>query len=362
VSVMQFGAQFVLAPWVGALCDRFDRRLVMAAGQALRALAATALTIMIAILGIEGLPGPWPIFVATFFIGVGSAVSGPAGRALVPALVPPRDLDAAVALNSVPYTVARAVGPAVGSAILLVFGPAVAFGVNALSDAALLVALLCIRPREVRHQLGGDRSVRAGLSYVFRDTRMRRLIVGVTFLAFAVDPVITLTPPLSRLLGGGDGLVGVMASAFGAGAALMILPLGRLRLRFGLERVTVAGMALIAVAMIILAISPVITLAISALAVAGLGFFASNAGLATQVQRHVPEELRGRVMALWGVAFLGTRPVAAMVNGFVADHVSTRVAIGVAGLAAAAAVATIHSLRAPTAISPEDPAVLRAEE
>lgn len=149
VSVMLFAATLVLSPYAGALTDRVDRRRLMLAGQTLSAVTAAGLAAWTFAAGTQGLPGAWPVLVATGLIGVGYAFSVPAMQALVPALVSAEDLDGAIALTSVSFNVARAVGPALAAGALLAFGPALAFGINAFSYAGLIVALLVIRPRAV---------------------------------------------------------------------------------------------------------------------------------------------------------------------------------------------------------------------
>lgn len=339
VSVMQFGAEFFIAPWAGSMSDRFDRRRLLITGQLIQLVSTGVLTAWVLLAGVDGLPGPWPIYLTTLGLGIGAAISGPAGRALVPALVDPVDLDAAVALNSVPYTIARAVGPALGAGLVLAFGPAAAFGVNAATYGIFALVLVFVRPRPLQASAVADRSVRAGLGYVLRDRYVRRLLAGVAGVAFAVDPVITLMPAFAAQLGGDAGLVGMLASAFGIGAVVAIFLVPALRRRLGIQRLSVAGLSTIALAMLALSVTTSQLLALGFLVVGGAGFFTANATLATQVQRWVPEHLRGRVMALWGVAFLGSRPIAAMVNGMLADLVSTRVAI-----ATAATVAVLSAL------------------
>lgn len=331
VSILQFAASLLLAPWAGALSDRVDRRRLLIAGQVISVAAAAGLALWTAAVGVEGLPGPWPIFAAATLIGIGWAISAPTMQALVPALVQENDLEQAIALNSITFNLARAVGPAFGALALVTLGPAGTFGVNAGSYMVLIIALLLIRPRPIeRRGHSGDGSVREGLRYVRSQRPLFVLLVGVTALGFGTDPVNTLTPAIADDLGGGDALVGWLVSAFGLGSAGMAFAVGHVRRRVALGHMAVVGLAVMAAGLYGLAASSLVVVAIASLFVAGVGFLLALTGLTTELQRRVPERFLGRVMALWAVAFLGSRPAAALLDGAVGDAFGPRVAAAVA--------------------------------
>src|SRR5680860_1422223 len=201
VNVAQFSSVLLLSPYAGAITDRVDRRRLLMTGQAVSFSGAAPLALWVALVGVDGLPGIWPLLVAALVIGTGSAFSNPAMQALVPALVPPEDLDQAVALTSVTYNIARTVGPALAAVALALANPAVAFGVNAFTFVVLFCALIVIRPREVVRTRRDDGSVRAGLRHVMGDRHLLLLLIAVAGLGFAGDPVNTLTPPLAEAFG-----------------------------------------------------------------------------------------------------------------------------------------------------------------
>jgi MFS family permease len=347
VSVMLFAATLVLSPYAGALTDRVDRRRLMLVGQLTAFAAAVSLSVWTGLVGVDGLPGAWPVLAATGLIGVGYAFSIPAMQALVPALVEPVDLDSAIALNSVTFNIARALGPALAAATLVAFGPAVAFGINACSYLGLITALLVIKPRRVSTEGRGDGSVLEGLRYVRSHGALVVLLLATAGLGFGTDPVNTLTPSIAAELGGGDGLVGALVSAFGAGAVVATTVAARLGRRFGQVTVGAVGLGGLSLGMVALAFSTAIPAALLSLALAGFFFLLGITGTTTALQRMIPEGLRGRVMALWSMAFLGSRPVAALLDGAIADAVSTRAGTLVAAfLAALAAVLLTGRLRA----------------
>ena len=326
----------VLQPYAGAVSDRVDRRRMLLFGQALSLLAATVLAVWTMLVGIGGLPGPWPIIGATLVIGVGNAIAIPAMQALVPALVPPADLDQAIALNSVTFTLGRAIGPALAAGILLLGGPRLGFVVNALTFVPLIVVLLVIRQREVQRGGTSDGSVREVLRLVRGDRRLLVLLAATTAIGWTSDPINTLTPPMADLFGAGDALVGVFVGCFGGGAALHSMVLRQSRARLGQERLGVVGLTGFGVGMILFGLSPTPWLAGVSLAIAGVAFLGAITSVTTRMQRGIDEDVRGRIMALWGVTFLGSRPISALVNGGLADLTGPRVAVVLAACTALA--------------------------
>jgi MFS family permease len=337
-GALWLGALF-LQPYAGAISDRVDRRRMLLAGQALSFTSAAVLAVWTILAGLEGLPGPWPIIAATVLIGVGNAFAIPAMQALVPALVPPEDLEQAIALNSVTFTLGRAVGPTLAAGILLIGGPTAGFAVNALTYLPLIAVLLVIRQRAVERSGDGEGSVREVLRLVRRDRRLAVLLVATTAIGWTSDPINTLTPPMAAVFGAGDALVGVFVGCFGGGAALASLTLRPIRARLGLQRLGTVGLAGFGAGIALFAVSPAPALAAGALALAGVAFLGAITSVTTRMQQGIAEDIRGRVMALWGVAFLGSRPVAALINGAIADAAGPRVAAVLA-----AAVALIGAL------------------
>lgn len=330
VSVGQFAPLALVGPFAGAWSDRIDRRRLLLASQALSAAAAGGLAVSTLVVGIDALPSAWPVIATALGIGVGQAIAAPTLNALVPALVDDVDLENAVALTSLTFNTGRAFGPAASGILLATLGAEVAFVLNAFSFLVLMAALLVIRERRQRPPQTTDGSVRAGVAFVRSHRAVLLMLVGVGAAGFAADPIITLSPALASALGGGDTLVAILVSAFGLAAAPAALSSGALQRRFGADQIAGVGLLVLAGGLTVAAAAPSAALAVAGFALAGVGSVLAVTGFTTSLQRLVPDALRGRVMALWSVSFLGTRPIAALLDGAAADLIGPRLAMGLA--------------------------------
>jgi MFS family permease len=229
-----------------------------------------------------------------------------------------------------------------------------------ISFAALIGVLVAIRPRSAQEPASGDPSVAAGLRWVRADRRAVVLLGSMVAIGFASDPINTLTPPIAELVGEGDGLVGLMVAAFGAGAVAAAFLVDRLRKRSGREHSGTIGLGVLAGAIALFAFSETAVHALAAMVLAGAGFLVAITSVTTQLQQRVPDPLRGRVLALWGVAFLGTRPISAGIDGAIADLVSPRVA-ALAMASTALAAALLQGREAARPAAPERPALAGSE-
>jgi MFS family permease len=337
VSVAQFTPQVVLAPWSGARADRGDRQRELVVGRLVAAGGSLALVLAQVLVGLQGTAGALAIAAGAMVVGIGFALGGPAMQAMIPSLVRPSELATAVAMSSAPYTLARAAGPALGAALVATGGPAAAWSVAAGGNLLFAVAVACIRPDGPAVRADADRSAWAGLRLLRDDPAARLLVLSTAALGMAADPVVTLAPAIARAFGGGAPLVGLLASAFGIGALAAFGVLGPIRRQLGLPGSGSAGLACMAAGAVLVAAAPGPALAVAAMGLSGAGMTLGVTATSTALHQRVPDEVRGRVMALWSVAFLGCRPVAAAVNGLLADLAGYPVALAV--VAAVAAVA-----------------------
>lgn len=327
VSVGQFLPQLILTPWSGARADRADRRRQLVTGRLIGATGSGGLVVWIPTVGLEGTTGAAAVIAAAVVVGIGWSLGGPAMQALVPSLVPRAELAAAVALNSLPPTIGRACGPALGALLVAWSGPTVAFAVAGATHLLFAVILVSLPLRDSRRRRPRDGSILAGLRYVRGDRAVAAVLVGGTAVGIGADPVVTLTPPLADSLGAGPGLVGALATAFGIGSLATFTVLGWIRARLGLPRLATAGLLAFAAGLALVAVSPAAVPALICFGVAGSGMTCALTSLVTLLQQRSPENLRGRLMALWSVTFLGSRPLAAALDGVLADVASANVAL-----------------------------------
>lgn len=343
VTAAQYSGYLVFAPIAGHLADRFDRRRMLLAMQTVGLLGAAGLVVAVA----DGTPGALPIYLGVAVTGAAQALSVPVIHALVPSLVPAQDLPGAVALQSLTYNFSRAVGPAVGAATLVALGPVVTFGLNAASYLVMLAGLAVTRPATARVVAVAGRATVSAVRYLRRHRSVAAKLLVVGAVSFAVDAVNTLAAPVVHRLDLGDTSVGLLVSAFGLGAAVMVVCSVWVIRRIGDTVATTAGLIVLAAAMVGFGTAPNLLLIAAVLAVGGAGFVLGQTALTTSIQRVVPEAVRGRVMAVWAILFLGTRPLAALVNGGLADLAGTRVAVLVPA-AALLAGTVITARRTPT--------------
>jgi predicted MFS family arabinose efflux permease len=167
----------------------------------------------------------------------------------------------------------------------------------------------------------------AGFRYIRGHPEMIALL-GVTLsVGFAGDPVNTLSPAYADLFGRSEAFVGLQVAVFGTGSAIGSLVVGWIGRRLDLLRSAKIGMVLLATGLVVTATSASPIIALAGWFVTGIGFVFGITSTNTALQTRLDEDMRGRVMALWGAAFLGSRPMAAMVDGSVADLTSPRIGV-----------------------------------
>jgi predicted MFS family arabinose efflux permease len=250
--------------------------------------------------------------------------------ALLPSLVDRSQLGEAVGMNSVTYNVARVVGPIVATVTIAAVGFGWAFALNSLSFVALIVALSMLR---LDRGTGGERrggSIREVMRLAWEQPRLRVMLFGVAAVSMAADPVITLGPTFAQdVFGRNDNWAGFIVAAFGIGSILAALLLSRTFRAPGAARLRALpwSMAVMALGLAGFAFVPWFWPALVVLMVGGAGYLIASTAWTTALQEEVEDRMRGRIMGLWTVAFLGTRPIAALIDGAMADLIGPRAAV-----------------------------------
>lgn len=328
LNFAQFLPILLLAPWAGGASDRWNRRTLLLVSQSVAVVLAGGL----GLLAWQGLAPPAVVIADAVALGVVSAFSAPAQQALIATLVEEPEVPTAVALNSMTFNLARAVGPATAALAVEYLGIPAAFGINAASYAVFVGALLLIGPQPQELADSSVGHVRASIDLLRRRPQLVVFLVIVAAVGFASDPVNTLAPAWAHAFGEKDTFGGYIVGVFGAGAVTAAFVVaGRVG---GSRRRMFATLLLLGGGMVVFALTPWLALALPVLFVAGFGYLASNTHATSRLQLGVEPWERGRVMALWSVAFLGLRPFASLIDGAIAGAYGVRVAAVVLALPA----------------------------
>ena len=337
VVAAQFLPILLLGPYGGLLADRIDkRRLLMATGlvHGLTALTLGALVV-------TGAVELWMVVALALVIGLVTAADNPARQSFAFEMVGPERLRNAVSLHGVLGNVARAVGPAVAGIIIAVAGTGICFLINAASYLAVLVALARMDTAALRLSPLAEREpgqVRQGLRYVGRTPGLLVPLMMVALIGTLAYEFQVVLPLLAAgPFGGGAATYGLLTSAMGAGAivgGLVVAGHGHTGLRPLTAAAGLFGLAILAVAL-----APTLPAAVVALALAGAASITFLATGNTTLQLASDPRFRGRVMALWTVAFLGSTPLGAPIVGAVSEAMGPRGGLTLGALACLVAAA-----------------------
>jgi MFS family permease len=314
----------------GVVADRRDRRRLLLASQVVQMASAFALAVLVA----AGHVTVWYVIGLSFVSGCAQAFGGPAYQSLMPSLVSKEHLPNAIALNSIQFNIARVIGPLLAGAALHAFGMVSCFTLNGVSFLFVIGALLSLH---ARHEPSARRvtmteELKGGLRFVRADPRLMALIALAFATTFLAIPMLTFLPVVAKnVFREGVGGYSRMMTFSGVGAvtgALVVAWLGRFR-HMGLTALVVQAV----VGVTIVAFSFSRTLMVTeVLLLVGGGLLVMTMSLVTSlVQLIAPNEMRGRVMSIYMVAFRGGMPLGSLVTGKVADATTVSLALAVNG-------------------------------
>jgi len=332
---LQFLPLLVLGPYGGVWVDRIDKRHLLIGTQS----AAALLALTLGLLTVTGRISLTAVLVLSLGLGLVNVLDNPGRQAFVREMVGPDQVRNAVSLNAVLVNVARAIGPAVAGVLIATVGVGLCFLINSLSFLAAIAALLALdvallNPTRQIERASGQ--LRAGLSYVRQtpDLLIPLLMMGLVG-TLTYEFAVTL-PALVRItFESGAASLGWVTSAMGVGSIIGGL-ISASRTATGIK-VMVAASAVFAVTDALAALAPTVALAAAALACVGAAsIWFLSIGNAT-LQLTAAPQMRGRVMSLWSVAFLGSTTVGGPIVGWLADAAGPRWALALGALAAAVA-------------------------
>lgn len=316
----------------GALADNQDRRRILLVAQVFMA----AVSALLALAAWMGALSPWSLLAFTFLIGAGTALNNPAWQASMGDIVPREALPEAVSLNSMGFNLMRSVGPAIGGAIVGMFGAAAAFAMNAVSYLPLLGALLSWRPPERSATVPVEDflpAVGAGVRYVAMSPRLVTVMVRAALFGLGAVSVLALLPLVARDLLKGDALVyGLLLGGFGLGAIGGGLANAPLRGRLSAEWVVRLAFLAFAVAVCGLGAARQLWLSLPCVMVAGAGWVLALSLFNTTVQLSSPRWVVGRTLAMYQMATFGGLAAGSWLWGSAAHAAGTDGAFYLSGL------------------------------
>jgi MFS family permease len=335
---------FLLGLPAGAIADLLNRRRLLIFTQSWMLAAAAVL----GVLALAGIIGPWSLLALTFALGLGSGMNGPAWAAAIPELVTREELAAAVALNSVQFNIARAIGPALGGFVMAATSSGVVFVLNAISFLGVILVLwkwhagkpdAGEEPVRLDHS-GVHQAMRQGLRYA-RDTPAYHAVLTRTGLfsfagsaLWAMLPVVTST----ALRGTATGY-GILLGCLGAGSVVGATLLAPLRRRYSEDRIVIAGVLLFAVATVALAVLRNLGLVALAMVLGGVAWMTVMSTFSVCAQIAPPLSMRARALALYLMVFQGALAVGSGIWGELAGRFGVRSALLVAAVTLVAGLA-----------------------
>jgi MFS family permease len=322
---------FVLAPLGGLLADRLNRHRVLIATQTTMMVLAFAL----AALTLGGIVREWQIFVLASLLGVVNAFDIPTRQAFLAETVSRDDIVNAIALNSSMLNGARIVGPAIAGLVVAAFGEGWCFLLNAISYLAVIGALLMMHVEQVPHpgaHVSAWESIIEGFVYSWNTEPVRALLLLLGLVSLMGMPYSVLMPVIaSSVLGGGPNAYGVLMAASGvgalAGAALLTL---RQNVR-GLGRWVAVSAVSFGITLIAFSFSRALWLSTALLVPAGFFMMVEMAASNTLIQSMIPNRLRGRVMSVYSMMFMGMAPMGALVAGALAAPLGAPATVAIGG-------------------------------
>ena len=323
----------LFAPFTGVLVDRMDRHRILVVTQILSMIQSFALA---ALVFTGQISVAW-VLVLQVAQGIINAFDTPARQAFVVEMVEDRaDLPNAIALNSMMVNASRIIGPGIGGLVIAAVGEGWCFFADGVSYIAVIVSLLVMDV--VRRQIPPRNTsmmeeLATGFRYVWQFLPVRSALTLLAIVSTMGMPYTVLMPAIAlKLLHGGPHTLGFLMTASGVGALLGALYLASRRSVLGLGRVMIFSTALFGTGLVAFSFSRVLWLSLLILPLVGAGMMVTMAASNTIIQTIVEEKLRGRVMAFFAMAFLGTAPIGSLIAGVVADRIGPTRTVTIGGV------------------------------
>lgn len=315
----------------GVIADRVERRRILLGSQYVQMVSATILTILVA----TGRVHVWEILCLSFLSGFAQAFGGPAYSALIPTLVSREDMPNAIALNSIQFNLAVTVGPALAGQALAKLGDSWCFGLNAVSFLAPILSLSLITTRFLPPKTTESMvtSLKKGINFARQQAGMEALIVLAFCMTFLAMPTRTYIPVFVKdIFHRGPETYGNLLSLMGLGSicgSLLIAWAGNVTSK---GRIALGGLLVLGAGIAVFGVSKLLPLSGAMLVVVGGAMMAVFAMVNSLVQLITTDEMRGRVMSLYNVAFRGGMPMGNLLSGWLVGKLSAPLMVGVNGI------------------------------
>ena len=349
LGMIGFASQFpvfLLTPFGGAVADRYNRHRILLLTQSI----AMCLALILAFLTLTGRVEIWHLFVVASGFGIANAFDIPTRQAFAVDMVGKEDLINAIALNSSMFNGARIVGPAIAGIVVAAVGEGWCFFGNAVSYIGVLSGLLMMRITPVvRPRTGSTFSnIAEGFGYVIRTKPVLALLLLLGVVSLMGMPYAVLMPIFAdQILGGGSSTLGFLMGASGIGALSAALVMASRKHVFGLGRWIVLACGGFGISLILFSLSRNFWLSALILIPVGYGMMTQMSSSNTLIQAMIPDELRGRVMSVYSMMFMGLAPLGSLLAGTLAGMIGAPETVALGGVICIIAALTFRYLAAP---------------
>lgn len=328
----------VLGPFGGVLADRLSRYRICLYTQILFMIQA----LLLGALTSHGLVTVWHVFVLALVAGILQTFEMPARQAFLQEIVGKEDLASAIALNSALVNAARILGPALAGLLVAKFGEGICFSVNGICYLAIIGGFLAMKvppPTPVHGTAASISSfIREGMRYAFQTPPIRLLLLLIGLLSLLGTPYTVLMPVFAKdILHGGPDAMGLLLGSAGMGAVVGVLFLARQRDNEKMGRFIAFALIRLGIGLMLFSFSRNLWLSMLLLPLVGSGFMVPMSAANTLLQTITPDRLRGRVMSLFLMMFMGAPPIGSLLSGILAPHIGAPMTVGLSGLACLAA-------------------------
>jgi MFS family permease len=338
LGLVAFAGQFpalILGLFSGVVADRFDRYRIVMLTQVLQMLQALTL----GVLTLGGWITVWEVFFLALFYGAVQAFEMPARQTFLQEIVGKEDLNSAIALNSALVNGARILGPALAGALVAKAGEGMCFSINGVCYLAIIGGFLAMRlpPRVATVPATTTAStwafIHEGVFYAIHTPAIRLLLMLIGLISLLSTPYSVLMPVFAKdILHGGPGGMGLLMGAAGAGAVIGSIFLARHEGTDKLGRTMAFALVRFGVGLVLFSLSRNLWLSLLLLSLVGSGFMVPMSAANTLLQILTPDHLRGRVMSLFLMMFMGTAPLGSLLTGSLARHLGAPLTVGLTGV------------------------------